>query len=300
MAGQRIGFIGTGSMGGPMVLHLLAAGHPVIACDKRAEALATLRDAGAEIAPSVRAVADAAEIVFACLPSREVSLDVALGLAGISGGGAVKIYIEMSTIGTAAMRQIATGLGERGIIVIDAPVSGGRRGAEERTISTIVAGPHDAFEAIRPFLSAISNTVFHVGEEPGLGQACKLVNNAISITGAAIAYEAVVIGVKAGLDASLLIDVINASTGRNSATVSKFPNAILPRRFNSGAAIDVLAKDIALYLEEAKRLDVPTWIGSSVEQLCRFAHIQGAGQQDGTSLIRFYEEWAGVEVKGRS
>jgi 3-hydroxyisobutyrate dehydrogenase-like beta-hydroxyacid dehydrogenase len=297
--GGRIGFIGVGAMGAPMAERLLAAGHEVAVFDIAAMAMHPLVARGAIAARSPHDAAAGAHTVFACLPSPEVSRSIALGPEGIGNVEDLRIYVETSTIGTAAVKDISAGLGARGISVLDAPVSGGPRGARAGTLSTMVAGERAVFERTLPLFEAIAHKVFYIGATPGLAQMTKLANNMISAAGMAAACEAVVLAVKAGVDARTLIDAINASTGRNSATMDKFPQSILPRSFDYGGKLATMYKDVHLCLEEAKAMDVPMWVGASVVQLWFQAMVEGRGQDDYTTLIKMIEDWTGVTVDGR-
>lgn len=299
MAG-KIGFLGVGAMGAPMAERLLAAGFAVTVFDVVGAAMQPLLQRGAIAAGSPSEAAAGADTVFACLPNPEVSLEVALGSAGIGAAAGVKVYVETSTIGTRTVKAIAAGLQARGISVLDAPVSGGPRGARAGTLSTMVAGDRAVFERTRPLFEAIAHKVFYIGGEPGLGQMTKLANNMISAAGMAAASEAVVLAVKAGVEPRTLIDAINASTGRNSATTDKFPQSILPRSFDYGGKLATMYKDVALCLEEARALEVPMWVGASVVQLWFQAMVEGRGQDDYTTIIRMIEGWTGVVVDGRT
>ena len=294
----RIGFIGVGQMGAPMVERLLASRREVAVFDVNAAAMQPLVARGATAAGSARAAATGAEIVFACLPSPEVSRSVALGPDGIAGVEGLGVYVETSTIGTAAIKAIAGGLGAGGITVLDAPVSGGPRGARAGKLATMVAGDRAAFQRVRPLFDAIAGKVFYVGAEPGLAQITKLANNMISGAGMAVAMEAAVMAVKAGVDADTLIDVVNASTGRNTATTDKFPQSILPRTFDYGGKLATMYKDVELCFAEARALGVPMWVGAAVVQLWFQAMTEGRGQDDYTTLIKTIEGWTGVTVGG--
>jgi 3-hydroxyisobutyrate dehydrogenase-like beta-hydroxyacid dehydrogenase len=205
----------------------------------------------------------------------------------------------MSTIGSAAMVRIARSLAERGVTLVDCPISGGPKGARAGTLSVIAAGPRAALDAIRPLLARIGRNVFEVGERPGQAQLMKLVNNLISAANMAAAFEALVLGAKGGLDPDLMIDVINASTGRNSATLDKVPKAVLPGTFDYGAKIATMVKDIALGLREAETLGVPMWVHETVGQLWRFGVTRGLGDADITALIQVMEDWADAKVRSR-
>ena len=291
-----IAFLGCGAMGAPMAERLIDGGFDVTVFDVNAEAMAPLVRRGAKPARSPRAAMTGAETAFACLPSPEVSRTVALGPDGAITVEGLRTYVECSTIGSSTIKAIAAGLGARDVAVLDAPVSGGPRGARAGTLSTMVAGDRAAFERTRPMFGTIARNVFYVGAEPGLGQITKVANNMISAAGMAASFEAAAMAVKAGVDAKVLIDTINASTGRNTATTDKFPASILTRTFDYGGKVSTMYKDVALCLEEAKALHVPMWVGASVVQLWFHAMTQGRGADDYTTLMKMVEEWADVTV----
>src|ERR1700754_3009118 len=228
---ETIGFIGVGRMGQPMASRLIAAGHPVVAYDIQGQALSAITNKGAATASSPAEVASRAEIVMASLPVPAVVEEVALGSDGIASGTRVKTFVDLSTTGPRVAKAVAAGLAARGITAIDAPVSGGVAGAVKGTLAVMTSGPKDICESLRPALEPIGK-FFYIGSEPGMGQMMKLLNNLLSATNIAATSEAVVCGVKAGLDPQVMIDVINASSGRNTASEDKFPRAILPRSFD--------------------------------------------------------------------
>src|SRR3954471_3851344 len=294
---ETIAFIGCGAMGAPIAERLIDAGYTVRLYDPRAEAMAPLVARGGVAATSPRDAASGADVAFACLPSPEVSRAVAFGADGVLGA-APRTYVEMSTIGSAAIKAIAAELAKKNIVTLDAPVSGGPRGARAGTLSTMVAGEHAAFERVKPMLSALARHVFYVGDRPGLGQVVKLANNMISAAGMLAAFEASAMAVKAGVDARTLIETVNASTGRNSATMDKFPASVLTRSFDYGGKVSTMYKDVSLCLEEAKQLKVPMWLGANVVEMWHMGMAQGRGDDDFTSLIQMIEQWAGVVVGG--
>ena len=293
----KIGFIGCGHMGGAMALRLIDKGHSLVVMDRNADVLEPLAARGAEVVSTARAVADVAEVAFACLPSREASLAVAFGADGVAGGKAVKIYIESSTLGQPTIDLISNNLAQAGIAVADMPVSGGPKWAAEGQLTAILAAAPAVREALDPILTDLAKKVFVVGDKPGLAQVAKLVNNAISIAGMIVASEAIVMGVKGGVDAAILLDVINASTGRNSATVDKFPRAVLTRTFDYGGPLSIGTKDLDLYLELGKSLNMPTLVGSHIASIWQYAVTRGDPDQDYSEIARHFERLAGVEVK---
>ena len=291
-----LGFIGTGALGGPIARKLLAAGHEIVAYDRDPRRLAPLAERGARMAPSARAVAAEAAIVFACLPAPEVSRAVADEIAG--AGGAVELLVEFSTLGVAAAAAIAAVLQGRGIAFLDAPVVGGAGGSAVAAgkIAVICAGPEHAFKRAEPLLHALTDQIFQVGDAPGQAQICKLVNNAIGIAGLTIACEAMVMGVKAGLDPKTLLAVVNAGSGRNVATEEKFSRSILPRNFPQDGSIDIGLKDISLYVETLARMGLPSSVGSTILGIWQAAK-DAEPARSYSSIVQFFEGPAGVEVK---
>lgn len=295
MSGRTIGFIGVGRMGLPMASRLLAAGHRVVAFDIQGQALSAIAGKGAETAASPAEVASRAEIVMASLPRPETVREVALGESGVIAGSRRQVFVDLSTTGPRMAQAVAAALGERGVVAVDAPVSGGVKGATKGTLAVMTSGPAAECEALRPVLEAIGR-VFYIGSQPGMGQMMKLINNLLSATATAATSEAIVLGVKAGLDPRVMIDVINAGSGRNTASEDKFPRAILPRSFDYGFAMGLMAKDVNLCVAEAEQLEVPMWIGNAVKQLWLYGLSQGGPDQDFTELIKHLEKWADVTV----
>jgi 3-hydroxyisobutyrate dehydrogenase-like beta-hydroxyacid dehydrogenase len=293
---DRLGFIGIGNMGLPMTHRLIDRGYDVTIFDIRKEALFPLIALGARAVASPAEVASEAQTILVSLPTPEVVRDVALGPSGIVKGTAVKTYVDLSTTGSQVAELVAHELEERRISVLDAPVSGGVSGAEKGTLTVMVSGTASVFDQLKPVIEIIGKNVIYVGERPGLGQVMKLVNNLLNATALAASSEAFVLGVKAGLDPEIMLRVINKSTGRNSATLDKFPRSILPRTFDWGFSTDLMYKDVKLCLEQAETLGVPMWVGSAVRQLWSYVVGQGGGPRDFTTIIQYIEAWAGVEV----
>jgi 3-hydroxyisobutyrate dehydrogenase-like beta-hydroxyacid dehydrogenase len=297
MAKEQLGFIGVGRMGGPMAGRLLDAGYPLMICDKDERAMAPLIARGAQRAASPAALASAVETILVSLPTPTVVQAVALGADGVVAGTKVKTFIDLSTSGPRTAIAVAEGLGAKGITGVDSPVSGGISGAEKGTLAVMVSCPRALAERLRPILEVLGK-FFFVGESPGMGQTMKLANNLLSASALAISSEAIVMGVKAGLDPKVMIDVINAGSGRNSATQDKFPKAILPRTFDFGFATGLLYKDVMLCLEQAEALGVPMLVGNAVKQLLAITKARQGFDSDFTTMVKCVEEWAGVEVKG--
>jgi 3-hydroxyisobutyrate dehydrogenase-like beta-hydroxyacid dehydrogenase len=295
---MEIGFVGVGTMGFHMVRRLLEAGHSVVACDTREEAVARVTALGATAANSPREVADRTETVMASLPSLNAVLAVATGKDGVIEGKKVRRFVDLSTTGAQMAIKIAEALAKKNIVQIDSPVSGGPGGAERGTLAVMVSGPRAEIELLRPALSVFGK-VFVIGERPGMGQTMKLANNFLSATAMVATSEAVVMGVKAGLDPMLMIDVINVSSGRNTASMDKFPKSILPRTFDYGFTNGLMDKDVRLCLEEARALGVPMRVGEVVGEAFGQAAKQFGPDKDFTTIVKIIEARAGVEVRGK-
>jgi 3-hydroxyisobutyrate dehydrogenase-like beta-hydroxyacid dehydrogenase len=295
----RLGFIGLGSMGSAMAARLLDAGHALTVFDTNRAALEPLASKGAFVANGVAEVAAEAEIILGSLPTPDVVRDVAIGPSGVIKGTRARVFIDLSTTGPRVSGDVAATLAKANITLVDAPVSGGRAGAIKGTLAVMVAAPRTTFDEVEDILKVFGK-VFYVGEKAGLAQTMKLVNNMLSVAALAITSEGMVMGVKAGLDPSVMLDVINASSGRNSATTDKFPRAVLPRTFDFGFATGLSVKDIRLCLQEADALGVPMPVGSAVQQILSITNGLYGPQSDFTSMCKTVEQWGRVEVRGRS
>ena len=290
-----LGFVGVGRMGGPMASRLLDAGHSLVIFDTNAAVMKPLADRGVTIAASPAEVASKAEVVFLSLPTPPVLQAVAID--GVLNGTAVKTMIDLSTTGPSVAKVVARAAADKGVAWVDSPVSGGITGATKGTLAVMVSCPKAVFEQVDPLLKVFGKT-FHVGEKPGLAQIAKLANNLLAASAIVLTSEAVVMGVKAGLDAKVLIDIINAGSGRNSASQDKFPKAILPRTFDFGFATGLSYKDVRLCLEESEALGVPMVAGTAVRQMLAITNARFGPDSDFTCIAKVVEEWAGVEIKG--
>jgi 3-hydroxyisobutyrate dehydrogenase-like beta-hydroxyacid dehydrogenase len=290
-----IGFVGLGAMGTPMVEALLDGGFTVLVTDVRAEAAEALVERGATAASSAAEVADGAETVLVSLPLPEVVRTVA---GEVGSGGAMRTFVDLSTTGPSTTEAIAAGLQANGIRYLDAPVSGGVAGAAERRLTVMASGDEAVFADVKPLLATFATTILHVGAAPGQGQLAKLLNNLLSATAFAITSEATTLGVRGGLDPATLLDVFNASTGRNTATSDKFPRQVLTRAFASGFRLKLMTKDVELCLAEARALGHAMPVGGLVQQLWTLAAARAEEEADHTEFVRLAEEWAGVEVVG--
>jgi 3-hydroxyisobutyrate dehydrogenase-like beta-hydroxyacid dehydrogenase len=296
---MEIGFIGLGRMGFPMARRLIEAKHQLVVFDARKEAVDKLVALGAQRAASPKEVADRVETVMASLPSLQASLEVATGNNGVIEGSRVKRFVDLSTVGSHMAVRIHDLLKKRDIVQIDCPVSGGVGGAEKGTLAVMVSGPKADAEAIKPALEIIGR-VFFIGEKPGSAQTMKLANNFLSATAVVATSEAVVMGVKSGLDPDVMIEVINAGSGMNTASRDKFPRAILPRSFDFGFATGMMLKDVRLCLEEMKSLGLSMEVAEAVGRLWEIVIRDMGEESDFTTAIKPIEKAAGVVVGGKS
>lgn len=276
-----------------MARRLLEAGHDVVVFDTRVEALDAAVALGATAAGSGREVADAAETVLVSLPTPPIVREVA---AELSGGGTIRTYVDLSTTGPQVAQEVANTFASSGVAVVDAPVSGGPAGAEAGTLTVMIAGEAEAIERVRPLLEVIGSKLFVVGDEPGQAQTAKLINNLLSGAAIAITGEAVVLGVKAGLDPRTLLDLLAVSSGSNTAVADKFPKQVLTRAFAHGFRAELMAKDVRLCVDEAARLEVPMPVGEAVDALWARAVAELEPGADCTAAVQLVERDAGAEV----
>jgi 3-hydroxyisobutyrate dehydrogenase-like beta-hydroxyacid dehydrogenase len=292
---MEIGFIGLGNMGGPMAKRLIEAGHKLVVYDTRNDAVALLVALGAQLASSPQDVADRVETVMASLPEPQIVAKVAVGEGGLLHGKRIKRFVDLSTTGARMAATIAAGLAKRDIVQIDSPVSGGVAGAVKGTLAVMVSGPRTEIDVVKDALSVFGK-VFVIGDKPGMAQTMKLANNFLSATAMAATSEAIVMGVKAGLDPAIMVDVINAGSGRNTASTDKFPKAIIPRTFDLGFATALMLKDVRLALAEAKALNVPHHVMAAVLDAWETANSEIGGDKDFTTVVQPIEKRAGVTV----
>ena len=263
---DRIGFIGLGEMGGRMARRLAAAGHALAAYD--AAGTAARAPEGAVLCDSAAAVAAAAETVLLSLPDGPAAQSVCAEIAA-AAPRAARCVVDHSTIGPEAAEAVAETLAAAGVAYLDAPVSGGTRGAAEGTLAMMVAGDARRFAALKPILGVMAANLFHVGDAPGQGQAMKLLNNMLSGAAMAATTEAAAFGEACGLDLETVMAVVNVSTGRNTATSDKFPNRIIPGTFDAGFTVDLLSKDIDLFLAAAAAEGTGAPVGGAVGDTLR-------------------------------
>jgi 3-hydroxyisobutyrate dehydrogenase-like beta-hydroxyacid dehydrogenase len=236
--------------------------------------------------------------VLTSLPSLDIGMKVVSGDDGLIRGNRVQRYVDLSTTGSRAAVKTAEILKARNIVQIDSPVSGGVAGAEKGTLAVMVSGPLGEIEHVRPALEVFGK-VFVCGDRAGLAQSMKLANNFLSATGMAASSEAIAMGVKAGLDPSLMCDVINAGSGMNTATTQKFPRSVLPGTFDYGFGMALMVKDVRLFLAEAEDFGIPVEVAKAVGSLWEAAMAEHGERSDFTELAKTVEKRAGVQMRAK-
>ncbi|MDT4820269.1 2-(hydroxymethyl)glutarate dehydrogenase [compost metagenome] len=293
---ESIGFIGLGAMGQRMARHLLEHGFGLELHDPDPQALAPLLARGARSHRSPREVADAAQIVLVCVPTPEIVEQVVLGENGVIHGESVRVLVDHSTTGPSMARRLEQALKERGIAALDAPLAGGVAGAEAGTLSVMVGGPADAYARCQPAFAAFGRKVLHLGDAAGLGQTLKLVNNMIVGATLVATSEAVLFGIKAGLDPQQVLEMLNASTARSYTSENIVAGTVLRREFDFGFRLDLMRKDIRLFLAEAEANGAPAFTCAVVKQFFDQAVNSGEPSRDMTRVVQVLEGLAGVRI----
>ena len=295
---MKIGFIGLGNMGGPMALNLMKAGHELLVHDVRREMAAAHLDKGARWAASPRDAAADRELILSSLPGPAEVERVATGADGVIHGAARgAIYADLSTGSPTVMRRLHGVFKERGVHVLDAPVSGGVPGAVHGTLQVMVGGDEAIYQRAKPALGAIGK-VGYMGSI-GAGTIAKLVHNAISLSTRAIVAEAFTLGVKAGVKPEALLEAVRGgSFGQGNILSRVLPQVVFTGDFDTQQfALRLARKDVGLATELAREFDVPMALISLVEQLMVESVARGWGERDSNASWELQEERAGVKVR---
>lgn len=293
---RQVAFIGLGKIGRPMVRRLIQAGYEMSVFDIDRAALRAF-DNEAQVCTSSADAANRADVVIACLQSADQYEDAVLGAQGLVHGDRAKTYVHVGTTGRKCVSLIASELAKQGIVTLDAPISGGVAGAMAGTLVSMISGPRAAFESVADCLSSYARKLVYVGPQPGLAQAMKLVNNMLSAANLAAAVEVMVVGAKAGISVDVMLEVINNGTGQNSATLTKIPNNVIPRTFDTGASLHNVFKDLSAYAAEAANAGIDSTICRTVLGCYLEAASQGSQEDDISTVARPFERAAAVELK---
>jgi len=299
---HQIGFVGLGNMGGPMAALLIKAGFDLTVFDVNAMVLEQfVRRQGGRPAKSVADLGSGVQAVITMLPDGNVVREVVTGggnenaglLASMPEGS---ILVDMSSSSPTGTQDLGRILAKRGIRMLDAPVSGGVTRAVDGTLAIMVGGDPEGIRLCRPMFEAMGKQIFETGIL-GAGHAMKVLNNAVSAAGLIAAAEALLIGSRFGLNPELMIDILNASTGRNNSTENKFKQFIVSRRFDSGFSLDLMVKDLTTAVDLAHAAKVPAIFSGACREL--WAAAQGGLEKgvDHTAVVRWFEEMADLELR---
>jgi 3-hydroxyisobutyrate dehydrogenase-like beta-hydroxyacid dehydrogenase len=293
---MEAGYLGVGNMGQPMAAKLLDAGHSLTIFDISEPAMRPLLERQARRAASPQELGDRSEIVFVSLPTLEAFRAAVLGPNGLMHGGALKVLVNTCTVGVPFVKEVEEAMAARGVTVVDCPISGGPAGARAGTLSVMVSGAPEAIEWVRPLISLWGSTLTIAGNKPGAAQVLKLTNNILFAVSLAATSEAFVMGAKGGLDPEVMVNAINAGSGRNGATQTVIPTVVLDRSFDYGAALHILMKDIDLAIAQGEELGVPMWVCQTARLVYKYAIFQGSADDDISTLVRHVERDAGFEM----
>ncbi len=294
---MKVGFIGCGNMGNPMASNLIKAGHKLTVHDLRREAATNLLEAGATWADTPKDTVPGNDVVFTSLPVPRDVEAVVLGENGIlEGSGPNTVYMDLSTNSPTAIRRIHDICAEKGVTVLDAPVSGGVYGAAAATLAVMVGGDKAVFDRMKPTLDAIGSHVVYCGPI-GNGMVCKICNNLLSMGIGTLMAEALTLGVKAGVDLAVLADVIANSSGGNRRLTEKFPRYLFKGNFEPGFATALAAKDVRLATDLGREYGIPMELSNLVDQRHVEAMFRGWGPEDSDAVARIQEEKAGVQLR---
>ena len=289
---MKVGLIGAGNIGQHFATRILAAGHELVIFDLNKEFLTRFKALGAEVADGVSDLASRVTDVYLCLPVPAAVKSVA---AEVVNGSMVNMLIDLSTTGPSITKEVHEILSQKNIAFVSAPASGGTVAAQHGTLAVMAAGDTEAFKKAEPILKIIGKNIFFLGEDPSLGQTMKIINNTLYATSMLASCEALVYGVKAGLDSKTMLDVLNVSSGRSFATLERIPQCALDRSFPVRFTTELLHKDIKMCLDEAEKIGAPMFINQNARQFLAFAMTQGDGPKDNLMPMRHFEEWAGVQ-----
>ena len=298
---ERIGFVGLGIMGKPMAHNLLKAGFELTFYARRPEIIAEMEAAGGKAVDSSRAVAEATDIVITIVTADSQVREVILGPQGVlEGAREGQLVVDMSTISPLTIREVAAAAAEKGVRVVDAPVSGGDTGAIAGTLTIIAGGEKEDIERCRPLFEAMGKeeNIFHVGPL-GVGQTVKVINQVIGGTNLAMIGEALCLGVKAGADPEVMRQVIGVSSGNSNLFQVRVGDFLLADQYEPGFMLDLMKKDMGLAVELGKELNVPMPIGVAAYQMYALASRLGLGEKDFSAVCKAAEHLSGSRVAAK-
>lgn len=292
---MKIGFVGLGIMGKPMAKNLIKAGYDLIVYDRNLQAVEEVAAAGAQAAKSVVEVAAVSDVFFTMLPNSPHVKDVLFGegnaISALRSGATV---IDMSSINPVSSREFAAALAEKGVEMLDAPVSGGEPKAIDGTLAFMVGGKKDIFEAYKPLLEHMGASVTLVGDI-GAGNVAKLCNQVVVAVNIAAVSEALMLGQKCGVNPEDVFKAIKGGLAGSTVMNAKAP-MMLDRNFAPGFRIDLHIKDLNNVMDAAKSVDSPIPLTAQMMEMMKVLHHDGEGSSDHSAIVKFYEKLAGEEV----
>lgn len=293
---KKIGFIGLGIMGKPMAMNLLKAGYSLTVYDIVPDKVKDVVEAGAEAASSNKEVAQKSELVITMLPNSPDVKEAVLGNNGVlEGAKAGTILIDMSSIAPLASKEVAERAKEKGVVMLDAPVSGGEPKAVEGTLAIMAGGPQETFDQVEDILDIMGASVTRVGEI-GSGNMTKLANQIIVALNIAAMSEAMVLATKSGVDPEKVFEAIRGGLAGSAVLDAKMP-LVLKGNFKPGFRIELHIKDLANALDTAHEVGVPVPLSSAVMEVMQALKVDGKGSDDHGGIIQFYEKLAQVKVR---
>ncbi|MFB9759261.1 NAD(P)-dependent oxidoreductase [Ectobacillus funiculus] len=296
---NKIGFIGLGTMGLPMATHLLKNGYELTVYNRTTQKMKSLEEQGARVANSPKDVTAHSEVVFTMLTADSAVEEVILGEEGIiEGASPGLIVVDSSTISPATSKKVADALSQKGVEMLDAPVTGSEPQAIEGILTFMAGGKIEIFEKCRSLFLTMGKEAYYMGEN-GKGSYAKLANNTMAAINLLSLSEALTIAVKAGIDPELFVKVVNGGGARSGMIDNKAPK-ILNRNFEPNFMTDLIYKDLGLASEVAKELEIPTPVLAIVKEILQMARVKGYGAEDMSAVIKCYEEWAGIEIKKKN
>lgn len=298
---KDIGFIGLGAMGSGMVEMLLKNGYSVTCFDINSDAVQAAIKKGAFAAGSPSGAGKESDIIILSLPSPQIVQDTILSDHGVLKGLHPGAYIiDMSTTDPVTTRKIDDVAVSQGIRTLDAPVSGGPIRAAEGTLTIMVGGSTEDYQACLEVFEILGSNVFHVGPI-GAGQTVKIANNALSAVHTAVIGEVLLTGVQAGVDPKIMLDVFRESSGNCYMIEHRIPKTVLEDKYDPPSfSMDLMIKDVGLYLKTAQDMKIPSIITSTAYQIYTAGQSSGKGQKDHTAVVQVIEEMAGKKISGGS
>jgi 3-hydroxyisobutyrate dehydrogenase-like beta-hydroxyacid dehydrogenase len=294
----RIGYLGVGNMGLPMAGKLLDAGHELWIYDVREEAMRPLIERQARAASSARELGENCETVVISLPTLDIFRKALTGPEGLLAGKTLKTLVNTCTVGELFIRELERQCAASEVVIVDAPISGGASGAKAGTLAVMVSGDPVKVAELMPVFKAWGPSIVVAGDRPGVAQTMKLTNNVLYAVAIVATSEAMTMARKAGIQDPAMLEVLNAGTGRNFATMRLFPEAIVPGTYESGATIEILMKDVDLAIQQGEDLGIPMWVCQAARLVMKQGIFQGRAQQDLSRVIQIVEQGTRASTDG--